>query len=651
MAHKESSPTVDHLALSVEKLYTTDQAACLRIAPAMLRRLRAIGKRISPEIAETTTLRIKGIQSLIAQDRGVSTAPARTLAIATRLGRLGEWRRAAYFVFECYMSDGSIPNPHESRYWAKWIVDRAPIALKPMYVRVASLLRSHCCVDAQEIELALRYFRKSAGDIPSEYRSRQVVSFLSLYTEALYSGTREMWPAVGQALLDSAADLDERSRLKEMLRIYSLNTDSLNRKLTSRYLEDVASVAKRKGFMSIHVKALNIRANHLYDRYNDQLYLSAMDQALAFGRTRCGKTDKCFRLASASFSTQGDEKQQRSDMLKKHFSKMIRCHPHTNAQYSDLITTEMTLYPKRIKSIARDFLARYDAQARERIKVSVIFPALKFADNGITITAKNGNHLCLESVLSYAEEQYRGMETDASRMRTVVHGLRREVPRSRSSSMSISKMKSLTLAKVRHDLKYHLDPLRRLMKRADSGEAILGESLKEAVKALLAMFRSSEGIHSVEQFFDDINMLAKAISNLTQSTHVDIVLPSPPAKRNVQTDRYDDLMSILFNVLHNASTHSAEGASVKVCLLMEGEFLLMILCENVMKDSITYRPDYSNHERVPRYGSSDINEMPTYSSHGHGSRIIAQLAAKLGLKLKVEVADSMYRVQISVPLC
>lgn len=649
MVHQVIKDDVELMAKAVEQLYTSNQAACSKVALQMLRRMQSIGDGQAERLRETCVLRVKGIQSLIAQDRGVPAAPRRTLRIAERLMELGEWRRSIYLVFECFVSDGSKPPTTEARGWAKWIVSRVPSDFRTLYTRVAALLMANQCVDKGDTKLALRYYAKVAGDVPAEYRSRQIGSFLPLYTEVYSEIGRAIWPVVGQALLNASSELNERSRLKELTRLFSLIDTTSSQERSRQALRDVAEVARRKGFHSIEVMAKGYLTTTYFHPSLPDEYVHAIEAALMDGHARSGKSARTMLLWGLSLSAKRPAFANVQRVYGQSLARLKRATPHTIVQQLELLAAEMVHNPKRLDNSFKVFKSLFDSGVLDNCDSGVILPAITLAENGYQLYGKDGNHFCLSLVLKFARSQYHNADTTIQEMRSTVRSIVPYLQIQRESNVSATALNHLTLAKIRHDLKYHILFLRKLIQESTSHGTVSGSQVREGVRRMLELFSGNTSKRTVTTLRRDITELVTALATLTETTPVAIVNELDSDDIRLRIDNYGEFSSVLFNVVHNAIVHSAKGSVAEITMRGDQNRVCLRCANEVDRENIVALSRRLNDSSNPTRHATDAS-LPGSRSHGHGMRVVHNLAKRMGLDMQMHLVENRFTVEIGIPV-
>jgi hypothetical protein len=629
------------MADTIEELFNTNRKACKRLIPRMLRQLNLYAQE--GEVAHTVRtalLRIKAIQALIWQELGSRKHGQIALGYAQELKNEGLLEKAIWIVWRSHTFDTCEIKKESIGAWIQWILQSCPYTKKKEYSRVVNLLAFVFYHRTFQLEKSIRCLLRSIGSIHPAYASKRLSYLIDAFGSVNQANDEDASVLIGQTLLDSTEHMFEEDRLHVFLQQYlMLRSDHVNTEHNVEVVRRIGAVAEDRGYATLRAHTLLDEVSFYNAKNGMDALAELMDKALSYGGPRCGIVMKSFYLGMAMIPKNSFQWPGVRDVVKKHYTRLKRTSRGLFDVELQLLAAGIGLYPERTTSIVRDVLTLYPKEDLAKVGEVVVHLAMVVARNNVSVTIDGCLEWCLHSSLLYARRNYQGTENKQLELGFALSTMLQERRHQKADYDSSRSIRNLTVAKVKHDIKYHLQYLEECLRRyhMDGGSSLA--DILASIRAIQGVFSKADERRSIRDVVADVHHIVETVERMSTSKRCHISIGAI-GDRDIVLGHYENVHSGLFNILLNAFQHSAPGTPVGIDI-HEHDSVLSISISNEVEGELDIPQRSVQLVESHRIG---------YSSRGSGLAITRQLLQSSGITVDIRKEQRLFHVVMEVPL-
>jgi hypothetical protein len=579
---------------------------------------------------------------LCRQDEGDLQTPDKILTIARTLADRGHWRRSIAFVVFAYKSLGAFPNFEDIPTWCRWILNIVPQSERARYKRVAFLLMVLFKTSIMDRDAAAFYVIRSAGDIPDEYKSMRLLFQIALLGDLCSYGGPASVDFFADGIVRAARYLEGEDRLTELITSITSNNLHGSMEYVCKQLAALELYCGDLGFHSIVVEAISQQVSvSMVQGNRKQALLEAM-RALSYGPV----SRATFRKVALASNIVPLVHQYGDEVMVRQFRQILDGLLQLPNLYPllrrTLLASMLSCLPEDASTIMDALKADIDITREVYSVGGASFVGSELAKAGYCPVVNGRTPWIMEGTIQYARRFVESRSTDRIRLSLLSDSVfehssvKRDIPH-----RSLSVGNRLSMAKVRHDLKYGIAFLRRTLDQFETMGSSSNGELNKAIAAVLNVFSTSSislTAADVDTFLTTHAIIAEALEGkrtllMESGWHIPFTLSDDL--------HYETLNSILFNIVFNAYRHSPPSSQIRVHrAVLESNAIL-----TVTNSCRTTFADEANRGSQPNSAFP-----PHYHPHGIGLELIKKLATEAGLDLSTHQNGTTFTAKLVLPL-
>ncbi|MCU0331658.1 MAG: ATP-binding protein, partial [Candidatus Kapabacteria bacterium] len=612
-----------------------------RLLPGFLRQTSMAARSKVDGAAVDARDILRAYSYLCKQNEGDNKAANRVLSLARSLADRGHWERAVVVVFFCFKSDSAFPNFNEIPSWCRWILSVVPYDQRERYMRVVCLLMALFKTSIMDRDAAAFYVMRTGGDIPDEYRSTRLLFQTALLGDLCSYGGPAAVDFFADGIVSASRNLKGEDRLNAM--ITGLISNHLHGPLETVdiQLKSLETYSAEIGLHASVVEAISEQVGLGILRGDSEYALAQALRALSYGPASRATFRKVALISNIIPLLQRPEHQALMPQIRIKLDELLNLPNLYLLLRRTVQAASLVCFPEKTEEVVAALKSDIDYQQEFYNVGGASRIGSELAVAGYCPLLNGRTPWILEGTVQYARRYVESRSTDRVRLSMLTASVIELSSQHREAeTMALSARKRLSLAKVRHDLKYTLGYLRTAIEQFREHKNGAIDELLNAIASVLHVFSG----HSIELTTTDIDafiathcLIAETLEGQRVVTSASEWGRSSPLPKNVS---YDTLNSIVFNIVVNAYRHSPMGSEVRIQRQSSPSHLRLIIvnhCRESTEESAAPKPE-------------PTDPVPQGRQHGIGLALIHTIARESGLLLTTNRTRELFTTVLEVPL-